>query len=136
MTDAPDLPSEIDAVFARYPTDVRTCLLNIRRAIFHAASRIEDVNGIEESLKWGQPSYRGTGTRFGTALRLGCEGQQVPRAAVYVHCGTSLIEDLKATRGLTLETKGNRAILLAAGSAGPDDDIRAVIEAALIYRKG
>lgn len=56
MTPSSDIPPEIFAALCAYTPGERATMLHLRAAIFEeaAAPEIEDV---EESLKWGQPSY-------------------------------------------------------------------------------
>jgi hypothetical protein len=47
----------VDAVFSAYPKPVKAKLLALRRLIFDTAKATEGVGALEETLKWGQPSY-------------------------------------------------------------------------------
>ena len=48
---------EVTAVFNSYPQKVKAKLLFLRQLIFDTAESIEGVGEIEETLKWGEPSY-------------------------------------------------------------------------------
>ncbi len=48
---------EIAALFDAYPEALKDRLLALRQLIFDTASAIEAVGPLEETLKWGQPSY-------------------------------------------------------------------------------
>ena len=50
--------SGVEAVFRAYPKPVKAKLLALRRLIFDTARATEGVGALEETLKWGQPSYR------------------------------------------------------------------------------
>ena len=49
--------SEVAAIFDTYPTEIKPKLMFLRQLIFDVASRIDGVGELEETLKWGQPSY-------------------------------------------------------------------------------
>lgn len=58
---------EIEIVFNKYPDPVRKKILNLRRLIIESAREIEEITSIEETLKWGEPSYlveKGSTRRF------------------------------------------------------------------------
>ena len=47
----------VDAVFAAYPEPLKAKLLALRRLIFDTAKTTKGVGALQETLKWGQPSY-------------------------------------------------------------------------------
>jgi len=54
------MPFQTDAmepVFDAFEPEARVALLGFRELVFEVASEIEQVKDVEESLKWGQPSY-------------------------------------------------------------------------------
>src|SRR5438445_2223082 len=79
----------VEAVFRAYPDGVRKRLLALRRLIFDTAVATIGVGRIEETLKWGQPSYLTVNPRSGSTIRI----DQVPPGgyALYVHCQTNLV---------------------------------------------
>ena len=44
-------------VFDRYPEPRRKKLIRLRQLVLDAASETEGVETLEETLKWGEPSY-------------------------------------------------------------------------------
>lgn len=60
----------IAAVFAAYPDAIRTRLLTLRAMILTTAEQIDGVGPLEETLKWGQPSYLTTQTGSGSTIRI------------------------------------------------------------------
>jgi hypothetical protein len=75
----------VDAVFAAYPKPLRTKLLALRRLIFDTAAATKGVGALQETLKWGQPSYLTPQTKSGSTIRIDRvkSGNQV---ALYFHC--------------------------------------------------
>ena len=71
-------------VFDRYPEPRRKKLIRLQQLVLDAASETEGVETLEETLKWGEPSYLQWGT---TQNRL--EGQAPDQYAMYFNCNTS-----------------------------------------------
>jgi hypothetical protein len=58
--------AKVEAVFAAYPDNVRTKLPRRRELIFETAAATDGAGELEETLKWGQPSYLTTASKSGT----------------------------------------------------------------------
>ena len=86
----PFADAEVEAVFAAYPTGLRSDLLALRRLIFEAAAETEAVGPLVESLKWRQPAYRSAKANFGTTVRIDAVKGK-PSYAMFVHCRTTLV---------------------------------------------
>ena len=54
-------------VFANYPDKVREKMLELRDLVLEAANEIDDIKSLQETLKWGEPSYI---TKYGSTLRM------------------------------------------------------------------
>ncbi len=126
-------PFQSDAVgnaFAAFPAAERTNLLRIRSLIFEIASRMDGIGPLQETLKWGQPAYLTSG-KSGSTIRLGRpkEGGY----AIFAHCRTSIISDLRNQLGDTFRYDGNRAILFDSAAQPPLDALRHLVVHALTY---
>lgn len=113
-------------VFAAWDPAVSGRFKALRGMILTAAENA-DAGPVTETLKWGQPSYQ---CRSGTPVRLGCVDG---RAAVLVHCQTSLVSDFQAEFGSAPAVSGNRAVL--ADDPGFDDVLALFITRALTYHR-
>jgi hypothetical protein len=60
----------VDAVFSAYPKPLKPRLLALRRLILDTAKKTEGVGALEETLKWGQPSYLTASTKSGGTIRI------------------------------------------------------------------
>jgi hypothetical protein len=120
----------VEAVFQAYPGAVRQRLLALRRLIFATAASTAGVGRIEETLKWGRPSYL-THPKSGSTIRI----DQVPPGsyALYVHCQTNLVASFRELYPTELAYGGNRSILLDAGRDPPEAILRHCIALALTY---
>jgi hypothetical protein len=120
----------VEAVFRAYPGAVRKRLLALRRLILDTALTTDGVGRIEETLKWGQPSYL-TQPKSGSTIRI----DQVPPDgyALHVHCRTNLVATFREFYPTELAYGGNRSILLDAGRDPPEAILRHCIALALTY---
>lgn len=82
---------EVEAVFRAYPDDRRKKLMHLRHLIFHTASGNESIGPMEETLKWGQPSYLTSKSKSGTTIRINHIKSKPGQYGLYVHCQTSPI---------------------------------------------
>lgn len=123
--------SAVEATFDAYPDALRTRLLEARELIFDVAQDVEGVGPIEESLKWGEPSYVPMKRNMGSPIRLGRFGER--NIALYFNCNTLLVEEFRGMFGDALEYSKNRAIVLDPGVEMPLVPLRECIEAALTY---
>jgi Domain of unknown function (DU1801) len=122
----------VETVFGSYPGPVRSKLLALRRLIFDTAGTTEGVGVLEETLKWGQPSYLTTESKSGSTIRIDQVKAEAGRYAVYFHCQTDLVETFRELYP-ELRYGGNRSILLDAGEKLPEAALRHCIALALTY---
>ena len=127
--------SAVDAVFDAYPKPVKARLLALRRLIFDTAKAAKGVGRVEETLKWGQPSYLTPETKSGSTVRID-QVKPVPgQYAVYFHCQTNLVETFRELYP-ELRYGGNRCILLNATDKVPEAELRHCVALALTYHLG
>ncbi len=99
--------------------------LKMRDYLFSLAENLE-LNSIEESLKWNQPSYL---SKNGTAVRI---AEQAGRMGYFVSCQTSIIETLKESYP-DADYDKTRGLLIDADSPIPEV-ASSLIHAALQYK--
>jgi len=127
--------SAVEAVFDAYPRPVKARLLALRRLILDTAKATNGVGLVEETLKWGQPSYLTPKTKSGSTIRID-QVKPVPgQYAVYFHCQTNLVETFRELYP-ELRYEGNRAILLGADDKLPEAALRHCVALALTYHLG
>ena len=130
---APNLGNAaVDAVFDTCPKLVRTRLLVLRRVIFDTAKATKGVGALQETLKWGQPSYFTAETNSGSTVRIDRVKASGNQYAVYFHCQTNLVETFRELYP-ELRYSGNRAILLDAKEKLPEAELRHCVALALTY---
>jgi hypothetical protein len=129
---APAGHAAVEAVFTGYPSPVKSRLLALRRLILDTADATDGVGALEETLKWGQPSYLTTESKSGSTIRIDQVEAEAGRYAVYFHCQTDLVETFRELYP-ELRYGGNRSILLDAGEKVPEKALRHCIALALTY---
>jgi hypothetical protein len=124
----------VAAVFDAYPPPVRKKLLALRKLIFDTAAKTDGVGALEETLKWGQPSYLTSETKSGSTVRIDAIRGSATGYAAYFICHTNLVERFRDLYGEKLRFDGNRGILLDAKEPLPEAELRHCIALALTYQ--
>jgi hypothetical protein len=130
---ATSLNPAVDAVFGAYPKPLKSKLLALRRLIFDTARTTKGVGRLEETLKWGQPSYLTPETKSGSTIRIDQVKPATNRYAVYFHCQTDLVETFRELYPTEFDYGGNRSILLNAEDEIPEQALRHCVALALTY---
>ena len=108
-------------------------LLALRRLIFDTAQATKGVGVLQETLKWGQPSYLTPETKSGSTIRIDRVKSTANQYAVYFHCQTDLVETFRELYPRELSYGGNRSILLNAEDDVPEPVLRHCVALALTY---
>lgn len=124
---------DVAAVFETYPKRVRTKLLFLRQLIFDVASKTAGVGELEETLKWGQPSYLTTKSKSGSLVRIDQIKSQPGKYAMYFHCQTTLVDTFKEMFRDEFKFEGNRSIVFEETDSVPAKELRHCISLALTY---
>jgi hypothetical protein len=123
----------VGAVFDSYPKPMRAKLLALRRLIFDTAKTTEGVGRLEETLKWGQPSYLTPESKSGSTIRIDRVKSAANEYAVYFHCQTDLVATFRELYPRELRYGGNRSILLNTDDEIQEQAIRHCVALALTY---
>ena len=128
---APALSPPLAGAMAEWPEPARAAAGRIRELIYATAEET-GAGRIEESLKWGQPSF--SNGRAGTPVRLGYKAGETLPVRVHVHCGTDLVDQYRSRFG-GLAFEGNRGICLSDTAPLPEDTLKTCIALALSYHQ-
>jgi hypothetical protein len=123
----------VDAVFDSYPALLKSRLLALRRLIFETARTTPGVGPLQETLKWGQPSYLTAETKSGSTVRIDQVKSAPDCYAIYFHCQTDLVATFRDLYPTEFTYGGNRSILLNAKHRIPEPALRHCIALALTY---
>lgn len=90
------------------------------------------AGALEETLKWGQPSYLTRETKSGSTIRID-RMKSSNQVAMYFHCQTDLVATFRELYPNELTYAGNRAVILDADNEIPEAALRHCIGLALTY---
>lgn len=62
--------TDVESVFNNYPEVIKSTLIKLRELIYVVAKE-QNLGAVEESVKWGEPSYS---TINGSSIRIGFKG--------------------------------------------------------------
>lgn len=123
----------VGTVFSAYPKLLRSKLLALRGLIIETASATPGVGELEETLKWGQPSYLTTKSKSGSTIRIDQVKSGANQYAMYVHCQTDLVASFRELYPKELTYGGNRSIIFDTDDEIPEPALRHCIGLALTY---
>jgi hypothetical protein len=124
--------TKVNDVFNSYPLTVKKQMLHLRELVLKTASKIEGLNILEETLKWGEPSYV---TKHGSTLRMDWKAKNPDQYAIYFQCTSRLVSTFKTIYKDTFKFDGSRAILFKINDKIPEKELKHCISLALTYHK-
>jgi hypothetical protein len=124
--------AEVAKVFGKYPKPMRKMLMVLRQLVLDTAAQTDDVGPVEETLKWGEPSYV---TKTGSTVRMDWKEASPRQYAMYFHCQTKLVDTFKELYRDKLRFEGNRAIVFNEDDEIPVDALKHCILLALTYHR-
>ncbi len=124
---------DVAAVFNSYPPTIQEKLLFLRQVILETASATEGVGEIEETLKWGEPSYLTPSTKSGSTIRLAWKPSQEAYYAMYFKCTANLVTAFKERYPTELTYGGTRSIIFHEDEDVPVKELTQCIVLALTY---
>jgi hypothetical protein len=126
------MPAKIKMVLKDYPTQARKKITELRELIFEAAAETNDVGPIEETLKWGEPSYI---AKYGSTIRVDWKEKAPDAVSIYFKCTSLLVPIFKKIFKDDFKYEKNRAIYFKLDEKLPKRKLKKCITAALLYHK-
>lgn len=120
----------VKAVFDKYPKQFQKKLLHIRALILETANEIEMVKELEETLKWGEPSYL---AKKGSTIRIDWKPKKPDQYAIYFKCTSKLVTTFKEIYPKEFKYETTRAIYFNLDDKVPEKKLKHCIELALTY---
>ena len=124
--------SEVDAVFAGYPANVSKQMKQLRQLVLEATDEIEGLQNVEETLKWGEPSYL---TKYGSTVRMNWKQKTPDQYAIYFKCTSKLVPTFREIYPTEFNYEGNRALIFSLEEEPPKEALKHCIKVALTYYK-
>ena len=122
--------SDVKTTFDTYPPHIKEKLLHLRELVFDVACQENTITGIEETLKWKEPSYL---TKNGSTLRMDWKKSKPDEYALYFNCKTKLVETFRALFSDRFTFEGNRAIIFQKDDVIDEKALRYCILLSLTY---
>lgn len=123
---------EVEAIFNNYPNFVRDAMQALRTLIIETAEENDTISDLEETLKWGEPSYV---TKHGSTIRIDWKPKSPAQYAIYFQCTSRLVETFKLVFNQKFQYEGKRAIVFQLNEKLPLEELKLCINAALTYHK-
>ncbi|MEQ8578630.1 MAG: DUF1801 domain-containing protein [Balneola sp.] len=119
-------------VFKNYPKSVQTQMYQLRELVLSTAREIEGLDKLEETLKWGEPSYL---TKHGSTVRMDWKEKKPDQYAMYFKCTSKLVPTFKELYPDVFTFEGDRAIIFKLDERIPDNELKHCVKLALTYHK-
>ena len=129
---APKLPREVSRAFDALPAPIGRRLLQVRALIFATAAAQDEIGGLTETLKWGEPAYLTDETGSGSTIRLG-RLKDSEHAAILFNCKTTLVDTFRERFPDEFEYRQTRALLLPVTGRLPKPELSVCLLLALTY---
>lgn len=104
----------------------------LRQLIIEVASDTPGIGELEETLKWGEPSYLAKG---GSTVRIGWKESRPAYYAMYFNCNTKLVDTFKELYPESFNFEGNRSIVFHRKDKVPADALKHCVALSLQYHK-
>ena len=124
---------KVAAVFKAYPEKVKNKLFFLRQLIIKTASSMEGVGELEETLRWGEPSYITSKTKTGSTIRIDWKESRKEQYEMYFHCTTNLVSAFREKYPAVFKFGGNRSIIFELDDEIPVKELKNCIGLALTY---
>lgn len=122
----------VDKVYTNYPDFVRDKMQRLRELVLETAEETEGVTKLEETLKWGEPSFI---TKNGSTLRIDWKEKTPDQYAMYFQCTSRLVDTFRLVFDHKFQYEGKRAIVFQINQKIPEMELKECIKASLTYHK-
>ncbi len=120
---------DVGLKFKSYPKTVRPKLNYLRQLILETAKE-SAIDTLEETLKWGEPSYL---AKKGSTIRIDWKAKAPNQYAMYFKCTSKLVPTFKVIYGDLFKYEKHRAILFDLEDDLPEEELKECIRLALNY---
>jgi hypothetical protein len=128
-----EINQEVAAVLDAYPQEIRSRLLFLRQLIYETAAAFENVGELEETLKWGEPSYLTPKSKSGSTIRIAWKESQKDQYSIFFKCTANLVPAFKEKFPEKFRFGGNRSIDFSLDDEIPIYELKQCIALALTY---
>ncbi len=120
----------VQDVLKKHPKPFDKKLKHLRKLILDTAAKIDSIDELEETLKWGEPSYL---VKKGSTIRLNRRKNEPDQYAIYFKCTSKLVTSFKEIYGDIFSYEKTRAIYFNLDDEVPEKELKHCISLALTY---
>jgi len=120
----------VEDKFSSYPKQIKSKMKNLRKLVLEVAKEDERITEIEETLKWGEPSYL---VKKGSTVRLDWKAKAPDQYAIYFKCTSKLVTTFREVYGDQFNYEKNRAILFSLDDKVPTEELKKCVSMAFNY---
>ncbi|WP_434926363.1 DUF1801 domain-containing protein [Shewanella sp. HL-SH2] len=124
------MKTEVQHKFESYPEQIKPLLIHLRQLILDIASQ-HHLGEVEETLKWGEPSYA---VKNGSPIRIDWKPKYPEQYFIFFNCNTKLVDTFRELYPDVIQYQGNRAIVLKVNFPLPTKVIEHCITLSLQYK--
>ncbi len=121
---------KIEQKLKSYPKEIIPKIQFLRDLIIETAKENESILEIEETLKWGEPSYL---AKKGSTIRIDWKPKKPNQYVMYFKCTSKLVLTFKEVFGDTFNYETTRAIVFGLDEKVPIKELKECVEMALTY---
>ncbi len=118
--------------FATYPPHILPKIEQLRQLILDTAADIPGLDSLEETLKWGEPSYL---AKMGSTIRIDWKAKTPGQYGIYFKCTSKLVSTFREVFGDRFNYEKNRAIIFQLEDEIPEAELTNCIRCALTYHR-
>ena len=122
---------KVAEVFKNYPKSVQKQMKQLRKLVWEVSNEL-GIDDLEETLKWGEPSYL---TKHGSTVRMDWKKKKPDQYAMYFKCTSKLVRTFKVIYPKTFSYETTRAIVFQIDDKVPTKELKHCISLALTYHK-
>lgn len=117
-------------IYNSYPPVWQAKTLFLRELILDVASELPGIDQLQETTKWGEPSYI---AKSGSTIRVAWLKSKPNKYGIYFNCKTKLIDTFRELYKDKFKFEGNRAIVFNQNDVIPVKELKRCISLALTY---
>jgi len=118
--------------FDSFPSHIRPKMESLRQLVLESADELAEVEELEETLKWGEPSYL---NKHGSTIRMDWKEKAPEQYALYFKCTSKLVATFRQVFPADFKYENNRALVFGLNDKLPKKKLKQCIKAALLYHK-
>jgi hypothetical protein len=122
---------DVKSALARFPDGLRETALSLVQLVKDTAAGLPVVGPLQDSLKWGEPSFAPKRKNVGSSVRIAA--RRDGKIAMNFICHTGLVDRFREIYAGRLEFEGNRTIVVDPSKPLPRAELQHCMGMALTY---